>query len=247
MHTHENDPLLGDGSAAGRLRHQDDAAEAIASKAVAEGRAGALNRSAVLHLQRAAGNAGVSAFLEEREEPSPVKDVVGSGGGQPLEEPTRSFMESRLGHDFGDVRVHTDEKASESAKAVNAEAYTVGTDVVFQSGKYSPDTSAGKHMLAHELTHVVQQKAGPVSGTPAPGGIKISDPSDSFEHHAEATADRVMSSPDAAPTAAPSSEIGVQRQEVPPEEEELEEMQGSFVQRQDESPEEEESEDAPEA
>src|SRR5205823_2420540 len=102
-------------------------------------------------------------------------------------------MESRLGHDFSDVRVHTDSKAADSASAVNAQAYTVGNDVVFQGGKYAPDTNEGKHMLAHELTHVVQQRSGPVSGTPAPGGISVSDPSDSFEQAAEHSATRVMS------------------------------------------------------
>ena len=90
-----------------------------------------------------------------------------------------------MGHDFGDVRVHTDATASDSARSVNAQAYTVGSDIVFQSGTYAPDTDGGRHVLAHELTHVVQQRSGPVDGTPAPGGIKISHPSDSFEQAAE--------------------------------------------------------------
>src|SRR2546428_9001298 len=134
-------------------------------------------------------------------------------------------MESRLGADFSDVRVHTDGKATESARSVQAYAYTVGNDVVFQSDKFAPDSDSGQRMLAHELTHVVQQRSGPVAGTPAPGGIQISNPSDSFEQAAESTAERVMLSPAiAAPTAAPAS---VQR-----EGEEEEELQGAFVQRQ---------------
>jgi hypothetical protein len=178
-----------------------------------------------MHLQKTAGNATVSAALEEQE-PSLVKDVVGSGGGSPLDRDTRSFMESRLGADFGDVRVHTDGKATESARSVQAHAYTVGNDVVFQSNKYAPQSDSGQRMLAHELTHVVQQRSGPVDGTPAPGGIKVSDPSDSFERAAESTADRVMSSQAVSSpmTAAPSS---VQR-----ETEEDEPLQGAFVQRQ---------------
>jgi hypothetical protein len=148
---------------------------------------------AVLHLQRTAGNAGVNAALaHDEDETSPVKDVVGSGGGKPLDSETRSLMEARMGQSFGDVRIHTDGKASESAKAVDAAAYTVGTDVVFQSGRYQPNTPTGQRMLAHELTHVVQQKAGPVAGTPAPGGINLSDPSDRFEQEAERNADSVM-------------------------------------------------------
>ncbi len=79
------------------------------------------------------------------------------GGGQPLPESTRAFMEQRFGYDFSQVRVHTDAKAEESAKAVNAKAYTVGKDVVFGEGQYSPGTSEGKKLMAHELTHVVQQ------------------------------------------------------------------------------------------
>lgn len=148
----------------------------------------------IANLQRVAGNASVSAFLDgdAESEPSPVKDVIRSGGGFPLDPGIRKAMESGLGHDFGDVRIHTDPAASDSAKAVNAQAYTVGNQIVFGQGKYAPDTHEGKHMLAHELTHVVQQRSGPVSGTPAPGGIRISDPSDTFEQEAERTASRVM-------------------------------------------------------
>src|SRR5207253_648342 len=70
---------------------------------------------------------------------------------------TRSFMEPRFGHDFSQVRVHTDERAAESARSVNALAYTAGQDVVFGGGQYEPGTNEGKKLLAHELTHVVQQ------------------------------------------------------------------------------------------
>ena len=107
--------------------------------------------------------------------------------------------------DFGDVRVHSDGAAHDSAKSVNAQAYTVGSNIVFQRDKYDPASDAGKHMIAHELTHVVQQRNGPVDGTDAGGGVKISDPSDRFEREAVANADRLMSTPAAAP--APSHDI----------------------------------------
>ena len=68
-------------------------------------------------------------------------------------------MESRFGHDFSQVRVHTDTRAAESARAVNARAYTVGRNVVFGSGQYAPGSGEGQRLLAHELTHVVQQSA----------------------------------------------------------------------------------------
>lgn len=77
--------------------------------------------------------------------------------GQPLDPATRNFMESRLGHDLGDVRIHIHGQAAASAQAIGARAYTVGRDVVFRPGQYAPNTQAGRRLLAHELTHVVQQ------------------------------------------------------------------------------------------
>ncbi len=77
--------------------------------------------------------------------------------GHALPESARAFFEPRFGYDFSRVRLHTDPDAAESAQAVNALAYTVGRDVVFGAGQYAPHTSRGRHLLAHELTHVVQQ------------------------------------------------------------------------------------------
>lgn len=124
---------------------------------------------------------------------SRVRSVVGSGGGQPLDDTTRAFMEPRFSHDFSRVRVHTDEQAARSATSARALAYTVGSDIVFAAGRYAPQTNAGRHLLAHELTHVMQQSAGPVAGTTLGDGLTISDPSDSYEQAAEATAHSVMS------------------------------------------------------
>jgi hypothetical protein len=94
---------------------------------------------------------------EHTEVPPIVHDVLNSPG-QPLDENTRLFMESRFGHDFSNVRVHTDSKAAESAQAVNALAYTVGKNIAFDAGQYTPTTNSGKQLLAHELAHVMQQK-----------------------------------------------------------------------------------------
>jgi Zn-dependent peptidase ImmA (M78 family) len=124
-----------------------------------------------------------------------VVGVISSGGGRPLDHGVRADMEARLGHDFGDVRVHDDSRAAESAKAVNAHAYTVGSDIVFQRDRYDPTSEAGRLTLAHELTHVVQQRSGPVDGTEAPGGIRLSDPADRFEREATANAERAMNTP----------------------------------------------------
>lgn len=84
---------------------------------------------------------------------------VSQGRGQPLPEETRSFMESRFGQDFSQVRVHAGSKAAQMNRALNAQAFTHRQDVYFGAGKYSPESSEGKRLLAHELTHVIQQHA----------------------------------------------------------------------------------------
>jgi Domain of unknown function (DUF4157) len=94
---------------------------------------------------------------------SPVPPIVHQvlrSSGEPLDPATMTLMQRRFGHDFSRVRVHTDGTAAESARAVNSVAYTVGSDVVFGAGSYSPRSSAGRSLLAHELTHVVQQNFG---------------------------------------------------------------------------------------
>ena len=191
------------------------------NQAAAARRWDVVGASGVLDLQRSAGNQGVAAALQD-EEPSPVHDVINSRGGQPLDPGVRADMEARLGHDFGDVRVHHDARAEESARAVNAHAYTVGPNIVFQRDRYDPSSESGRVTLAHELTHVIQQRSGPVDGTAAPGGIRVSDPADRFEREAAANAEQVMSAP--APAA-------VQRQEDEQEEEQPPTAQGAFVQR----------------
>ncbi len=105
-------------------------------------------------LQRAAINSSAVS-----EVPPLVHEVLRSPG-QPLDAATRSFMEPRFGHSFGNVRVHTNAQAAESARAVNALAYTVGENIVFGSGQFAPGTMGGRQLLAHELTHVVQQHTG---------------------------------------------------------------------------------------
>jgi hypothetical protein len=89
-------------------------------------------------------------------------DIVGhaiQSGGSPMDNDTQSFMETRFGYDFGQVKIHNDSLAASSAQSINALAYTSGNDVVFNQGQYSPGTSTGKKLLAHELTHVVQQNS----------------------------------------------------------------------------------------
>lgn len=112
---------------------------------------------------------------EEEEEPLQTKGASGKilrvnpglgtrinesrGNGQPLSKSVCSSFETRFGHDFSQVRIHTDTQAAESARILKARAFTIGRDVVFGAGQYAPETNRGKRLLAHELTHVVQQKA----------------------------------------------------------------------------------------
>lgn len=119
-----------------------------------------------------------------REVPPIVRETLSSAG-EPLDESTRSFFEARLDHDFSNVRVHTDEQAARSSATVNANAYTVGDDVVFGASQYAPRTTVGRRLLAHELTHTLQQRA----GVRQSGGI--SKPGDSDEGHADKIAQSV--------------------------------------------------------
>jgi len=98
------------------------------------------------------------------------------GPGRPLDAGTRNFFELRFGRDFSRVRVHTNDAAAQSARDVDALAYTVGRDVVFGAGQYAPQTWLGKKLLAHELTHVTQQSTAPVSGGARLQRVCIDDP-----------------------------------------------------------------------
>ena len=121
--------------------------------------------------------------------PPAVRNVLG-GPGRPLDGGTRSFMESRFGRDFSGVRVHTGSEAAASAQQVGAHAYTVGNDIVFANGKYDPDSSSGRHLLAHELTHTIQQQGIQKSAIDSLG---TSAPGDTYESEADSVAGAIMS------------------------------------------------------
>ena len=115
----------------------------------------------------------------------PIVHEVLRSPGQPLDAATRAFMEPRFGHDFSRVRVHTDTKAAESARAVSALAYTVGRDVVFGAEQYAPGTSVGQRLMAHELTHVVQQGN---SNSTLQGKLMVGQVDDDYEREANRVA-----------------------------------------------------------
>jgi len=134
-------------------------------------------------LQRQATSSTASAA------PASVSSVL-SRPGSALEGGTRSFMESRFGHDFSSVRIHTDSLAAESARSVDALAYTVGEHVVFGKDQFDPSTTRGRKLLAHELAHTVQQDS---SSRGIYGNLEVGSPQDASEHHADEAAESVLS------------------------------------------------------
>lgn len=135
-----------------------------------------------LSIQRRAANPARPASA------SAVVDVLQTRG-EELDEATRGLMESRFGHDFSHVRVHTDARAAESAREVGALAYTVGRHVVFAAGHYQPRTGAGQHLIAHELTHTMQQGDRPLAPQ---AKLEIGEERDELEREADNVAERVM-------------------------------------------------------
>lgn len=102
---------------------------------------------------------------KETQSPANLDSYVGTlqSSGRPLPDSSRSFFEPRFGRDFSNVRIHTDDAAAKSAQSINALAYTTGNNIVFNNGHYSPESDSGKKLIAHELTHVVQQNSNSVA------------------------------------------------------------------------------------
>jgi len=193
----------------------DESAKAVLS--AARLKVNGISLHPLLQLQSLIGNRAVQRLLDaqihadqnEERAPGKVVNEVLNTPGEPLDAETRGRMESNFGHDFGGVRVHTGSRADESAKAVQAHAYTSGQDIVFAEGRFSPATAGGQRLLAHELTHIVQQAAGPVAATPtADGSLSISDPGDAFEQAAAAQGERLAEPGPAAEAATAASVQG---------------------------------------
>ena len=144
----------------------------------------------------------------ESEAPPVVHEVLRSPG-TGLDADARSFFEPRFGQDLSGIRVHADAKAAESAHAVDALAYTVGRDMVFARGQYAPHTTAGRHLLAHEITHTLQQG----HERPPSSGLRIEDAASAAEHEGAATADAIMNGMAPAVT---RKEVSVARQKPAP-------------------------------
>jgi hypothetical protein len=111
------------------------------------------------------------------------------GGGAPLDDPTRSLMEDTLGTDLGSVRVHVGRESDELNHAITAKAFTTGNDVFVRSDQWAPGSSSTQRLLAHELTHVAQQRSG--EGSEGSSGMSVGASDSAAEHEAEAVADSI--------------------------------------------------------
>jgi hypothetical protein len=156
--------------------------------------------SSVLQLQRSCGNHCVQKTLKiDRNEQgeSVTKGQVETaidkarGGGATLDSGVRAQMESSFGADFGGVRIHDNSQADSLNRSLSALAFTTGTDIFFRQGKYQPGSSDGRRLLAHELTHVVQQNSDQVRETAQPS-LTVSEPHDALELEADRMAHLVM-------------------------------------------------------
>jgi hypothetical protein len=150
----------------------------------------------VFDLQRSVGNRAVRRMLADSGPPDtgtlPVHQ--GHSGGEKLEPSTQQFMESGFGTTFDDVRVHTGEDSAKSAASLGADAYTTGRDIYFASGKYAPKSAEGQRLLAHELTHTMQQSKGQTPGEAASANAReaaIASASDPLEREADRASEDV--------------------------------------------------------
>lgn len=149
------------------LMRQDDVPS---SRRIAQGTALGLQAKSKVNApddayeQEAKGVAETAAEASKPVSPETERQIENlKGGGVPLPQETRLFFERRMGAKFAHVRIHTDGNAIEASRAIKARAFTVGNNIAFNAGEYAPDTDKGRHLLAHELTHVVQQTGGSVS------------------------------------------------------------------------------------
>jgi uncharacterized protein DUF4157 len=178
----------------------EDPAEGLAHGSPAHHRrSSSVTPSILQRMQQTQGNRAVRRYLQRSASSSQAgtQDEIAqridkkAGGGNSLDTGVQRKLEQGLGADLSSVRVHTGSEADDLARSVDSVAFTTGQDIFFRDGAYDPSSQSGMQLLAHEATHTVQQAAGPVAGTPSPGGISISDPTDEYERAADMSAARV--------------------------------------------------------
>jgi hypothetical protein len=192
----------------------------------------------VLRLQGQVGNRAVQRLLAQRsgdgafelDDETAGRISQARGGGQTLDSGVQQQMSANIGYDFSGVRVHTSSEADQLNQQLSAKAFTTGQDIFFRQGAYDPNSSGGRELLAHELTHVVQQGSGQVSSG---SGMTVNAPDDAYEQEADAVAKQAVNATHEAGSQADVA--GVQREGVPEEEE----LQTKAIQREG-MPEEEE-------
>jgi len=185
---------------------------------------GKLNPATLTQMQQTLGNASVQRFLAQRTGggPTEINDETAvsinseRGSGQSLDDGMAAKAGQTMGQDFSDVTVHTDSQSDQLSQQLGAKAFTTGNDIFFREGAYNPGSDDGQRLIAHELTHVVQQGASPPS---VQGKMAVNDPDDQYEAEADHVADQVMAQSDNVQLH--EEEAGLQRQE----EEELLQMQ----------------------
>jgi hypothetical protein len=203
-------------------------------------------RSALLRLQRQFGNRYVGQVLDRARDGDAGSESGGGGldaversidqargAGQGLDHGTRHEMESAFGADFGGVRIHTDARADDLNHALSARAFATGKDVFFRQGEYAPGTSSGRELLAHELTHVVQQ-----TGDGIRAKLTVSEPNDPHEIEADQMARAVVRQENA-----PSGQQQASRREDEEEQPAAAKRVAPSLQRQPEAPKPEDEEE----
>jgi hypothetical protein len=191
-------------------------------------------KTVVTTFQQQIGNRAIQRVLAQRNSESLIQlddDTTARinherSGGQALESNIQAKMSEATGQDFSDVKVHTSLESHALNEQLSAKAFTTGSDIFFREGAYDPGSSGGQELLAHEMAHVVQQRAGAVGG--GGGKMTVNAPGDAFEQQADSVA-KAVTGPAAAPSVQrqmPEEEDevqakAIQRQEVPDEDETL--------------------------
>jgi hypothetical protein len=189
-------------------------------------------QTALSALQQQAGNQAVQRLLAQRsaagsggsfelDDETAGRINQSRGGGQVLDSSLQVQMSESLGHDMSGVRVHTSAESDDLNRQLGAKAFTTGQDVFFREGAYDPHSSNGRELIAHELTHVVQQSTGAVGGGP---GMTVNAPGDAFEQQADAVASTITGPAPAASIQREAIEEpeddSIQMQEYDPDQEE---------------------------
>ncbi len=175
-----------------------------------------LNQPGMLRLQKLAGNQAVQRLIQrsaltENTVPFELDDITAGqieqarGGGQPIDSTAQTNLEPNLGYDLSSVKIHNTEEDNALSQTVGAKAFTIGQDIFFKEGAYNPHSNDGQQLLAHELTHVVQQNNGDVSST---AKMSVNAPGDTHEKEAEQAAKSIS-----AQASTSASQAQIQRKE----------------------------------